>query len=191
MVSLFMGHLAWEGVPTDEKTVRSTANLYRADKPAAMAEDMPVQQELEHDPDPALGLASRQLASKWIQGIRDVPDWRTQADEVSDSFNGINKQQGISGTAASREAAGIVHPNLSYAVGIEAVDDLQDDNHKMGNDYFVRNDREVQATSDNTMMTVPPGFYHQSQASVIAHGKLNARDASAAGNYELFWNGGQ
>lgn len=191
MVSLYMGQLSWGGVPADEKTVRSTADLYRADKPPAMAEDMPVQQELEHDPDPALGLSSRQVASKWIKGISVPPSWKNQADDVTESFSVIDRQQGTSGTAASREASGIVNPNLSYAVGIEAVGDLQDDNHKMGNDYFVRNERGVQDTSDNTMMSVPPGYYHQSQASVIAHGKENARDASASGLYAAFWNDGK
>jgi hypothetical protein len=156
-----------------------------------MQDDMPVQQELETDKDPQLGLASRQMASKWVEGVSLPPEWKGQADDVSDSFNSVNRRQGTSGTAAAREAAGIVNPNLSYAVGIEPVGDLSDDNHKFGNDYFVRETRDIQATSDNEMMTVPPGYYHMSQEAVIAAGKANARDAAAAGPYDLFWNGGK
>lgn len=189
MVSLFMGQLVSSGVPADEKTVRSTAEVYVYDKPPAVADDMPVQQELETDPDPLLGLSPRQVASSWVNGVVAPPEWKGRVDAVTSSFARINEQVGTSGTAAAREANGQVHPNLSYAVGIEPVGDLADDNHKFGNDYFVREERDIQQGADNEMMTVPPGYYHMSQESVIAHGKDNARDAAASGPYAMFLNG--
>lgn len=186
MTSLFMGNVVQSGVPADEKVVRSTAVPYYADKPAAVADDMPEMQELEIDSDPNLGLAHRQRASMWVQGQRvqhnpDVVSVQNASNQI------IANQVSTSGTAADRELAGETHTNLSYAVGIEPVNDLADPNHKMGNTYFVRNERSIQDTAGN-MMSTPPGMYTGNgvEGGIAAYGKVGARDAAQAGQYKLF-----
>lgn len=188
MTSLFFGHLNGIGVPADEKVVRNTATPVYEDKPAAMAEDMPEQQELEIDPDPNLGMTSRQLASKWVEGDRATPQPSIVATQNA-SNQVIAQQVSTSGTAASRELAGQTHKNLSYAVGIEPVGDLADPNHKMGNTYFVRNERNVQDTAGD-YMSVPPGQDHAIEGNVAAYGKTAARDAAQSAVYNTWWNGG-
>lgn len=186
MTSLFMGNVVQTGVPADEKVVRSTAVPYYADKPAAMADDMPEMQELELDSDPNLGLAHRQRASMWVEGQRvqhnpDVVSVQNASNQI------IANQVSTSGTAANRELAGETHKNASYAVGIEPVYDLGDPNHKMGNTYFVRNERTVQEPAGN-YMSVPPGMDTGlgTEAGITAYGKTAARDAAQAAQYKLF-----
>ena len=188
MTSLFMGGIIQDGVPADEEVVRSTATPYEHDAPAAMQQDMPEQQEVETDKNPDLGMVNRQLASMWHEGDRaDSPDDIVATQNSSNQM--INAQVSTSGTAASRELEGQTHKNLSYAVGIEAVGDLADPNHKMGNTYFVRNERDVQATMRNEM-TVPPGQDHAIEGDIASYGKSSARDAASSGQYNSWWNGG-
>jgi hypothetical protein len=189
MPSLFMGFVNWGGVPSDEKDVRNTATPYAMDKPAAMMDDQPVMQEFESDPDPTLGLSPRQLASKWTEGVRGTPSWIPRVAAVTESTAMINGQVSTSGTAAQREEAGQTRKNLSYAIGIEPVRDLTEGG-KLGNDYFVRNEREIQPTSDNSMMSVPPGFDYSAAGVAAARGKQAARDSAMANMYTQFWNGG-
>lgn len=187
MTSLFMGSVIADGVPADEEVVRSTATPYEHDAPAAMQDDMPEQQEVETDGNPDLGLVNRQLASKWTEGSHaDAPDDIVATQNTSNQS--INAQVSTSGTAASRELAGQSHKNLSYAIGIEPVGDLTD-GHKMGNTYFVRNDRDIQATMGR-QMTVPPGQDHAIEGDIASYGKSSARDAAASGQYNSWWNGG-
>ena len=189
MTSLFYGFVNRAGVPADEKNVRNTATPVLIDKPAAMMEDQPVQQELETDPDPTLGLSPRQLASKWHEGHTGSPGWIDIAKGQEGSFERINQQVATSGTAAAREQSGVVNPNLSYAVGIEPVGDLSGAGH-FGEMYFKTHDRDIQETTV-AQMTTPPG-YGQSNAAMAATGKDNARDASSSGAlYNSFWNGGK
>jgi hypothetical protein len=186
MTSLFLGNVVQTGVPADEKVVRSTAAPYYADKPAAMATSAPDMQELEIDSDPNLGLAHRQRGSMWVEGSRVQHDADIVATQnVSNQM--VNSQVSTSGTAASREAEGQTHKNASYAVGIEPVYDLADPNHKMGNTYFVRNERTVQEPAGN-YMSVPPGMDTGAgaEAGITAYGKTAARDAAQAGQYKLF-----
>lgn len=188
MTSLFMGGMIADGVPADEKVVRNTATPYEHDAPAAMQDDMPEQQELETDSNPSLGLAPRQMASKWIEGsaasvANDI------VSEQNRSNQSVNDQVSTSGTAASRELSGQTHKNMSYAIGIEPVSDLADPNHKMGNTYFVRNERDVQATMGN-QMSVPPGQDHAIEGDIATYGKSSARDAASSAQYNSWWNGG-
>ena len=185
MVSLFLGSVNWSGVPADEKVVRSTTQPVYLDKPAAMADDMPVQQEYDSDSDPALGMNTRQLASHWVEGEAGTPPY-IHNEDLTASQASINRQVASSGTAASREEAGKVRPPLSYAVGIEPVSDLN--GAKFGNEYFVREPRDIQETMD-AQMTIPPD--HQNNAQLSQQGKDNARDAATAGLYRAFWNGGK
>lgn len=190
MSSLFMGAINYGPVPADEKAVRNTATPVDDDKPAAMAEDMPEQQEFESDPDPSLGMSSRQLASKWSEGQHaNASAWSSDVAETSLSTTLINQQVSTSGTAADRELAGQTHKNLSYAIGIEPVQDLADINHKMGNTYFVRNERVVQEGITNSM-SVPPGQDHSAVPGIAMYGKDAARDAYQSNLYNAFWNGG-
>jgi hypothetical protein len=189
MSSLFLGQLSTTGVPADEKTVRSTTAPYYRDAPAAMAEDMPEMQELETDSNPDLGLAPRQMASKWVDGNHVVTQDATVAMQ-NESNQVIARQVSTSGTAADRELAGETHRTLSYAVGIEPVFDLADPNHKMGNTYFMRTDRDIQSTAGN-YMSVPPGQDHAIEGNIAAYGKTAARDAAQSALYNSWWNGGQ
>lgn len=189
MTSLFMGQLTYAGVPADEEVVRSTATPVQQDAPAAMQEDMPMPQEVETDPNPNLGMVNRQLASKWMEGRRGTPAWIPTVDSVSASFDVIDSQVGTSGTAAAREEAGSTNKNLSYAVGIEPVSDLVD-GHKMGNQYFVRNERGIQDTMGSEMTTAN-GLDRKTIGQVAQAGKTNARAAAEAAAYTAYWNGGQ
>src|ERR1700761_1092667 len=120
MTSLFMGQLWTTGVPADEATVRATAEPYYADKPAAMATDMPVQGEVETDKDPHLGMVNRQVASTWHQQEKYPPFWQGRVDSQDDHNRIVDQQVSTSGTAAAREASGqFGHGTMGYAVGIE------------------------------------------------------------------------
>ncbi len=191
MTSLYFGVLR-EGVPADEKVVRSTATPYDRDAPAAMADSMPDRGEATTDPNPTLGgLVGRQLASMWRQGERFRPSWKGSVDEQFEHNAIVDRQVSSSGTAAAREASGEWgHGTASYAVGIEPVGDLTDGG-AFGNEYFKRTDRDIQETADNTMMSVPPGYDHAIQGRVSAEGKVAARQAAMNGLYNTFWNGGE
>lgn len=191
MTSLYFGMLR-EGVPADEKVVRSTATPYDKDAPAAMADDMPDPGEVETDSNPTLGgLVGRQLSSMWVQGQKFVPSWRGQADEQYEHNAIIDRQVATSGTAAAREASGEWgHGTASFAVGIEPVGDLTDGG-SFGNEYFKRTDRIIQETSDNSMMSVPPGYDQSVKGRVAAEGKVAARASAMAATYNAFWNGGE
>lgn len=189
MVSLFMGHVAWGGTPADEKVVRATQTPVDITKPAAVSDDMPVMQEYESDSDPNLGMVNRTLASSWHEGRRATPFQIPRVDAITESQAAINRQVSSSGTAARREASGVVAKNASYAVGIEPVQALN--GGAFGNEYFVRDHRDIQETSDNTMMTVPPGYDHQNTGDITAAGKAQARESATAGLYNAFWNGGK
>lgn len=189
MTSLFMGHLVTDGVPADEKVVRNTATPVNPSAPPAMQEDMPEMSEVETDPNPDLGMATRQLASRWFEGRKGVT--AEVIGEVSDgtAHNAIiNGQVSSSGTAAAREASGTSARNLSYAIGIEPVGDLRDGG-KMGNQYFERNPRNIQDGMRSEMST-PPGYDTSNRGEVLASGKSNARTASRSA-YDVFWNGGK
>lgn len=186
-MNLIWGQVNWAGVPADEKTVRSTAEPYYQDKPAAMQDDQPQMQEYESDSDPRLGLATRQLASKWHEGQRGIPVSLDEVEGVTESATIINRQVSSAGTAARREAAGVVKPTMSYAVGIEPVADLA--GGAFGNTYFVRDERVIQGTADNTMMLPSPD--HQNTGDLSIAGARDARRAAMAGMYSAFWNGGR
>jgi hypothetical protein len=189
MTSIMFGQLSTIGVPADEAVVRSTATPVEIDKPAAMQDDMPEMGELETDSDPDLGLAPRQMASKWIEGEQSPPIQKPMVDGNYLHNEIVDKQVSSSGTAASREAAGQWgHGSLSYAIGIEPVSDLTDGG-KFGNQYFVREERPVQATMTDSMSNAV-GPDQATMAAVNATGKANARLANQAALYSRFWNGG-
>jgi hypothetical protein len=191
MTSIMFGQMQTElGVPADEKVVRSTTAPVDINAPAAEQDDMPEQQELETDPNPTLGLAPRQMASHWIEGSRATVH-RGIYDDQKEANQRIDNQVASSGTAAGREMAGETHKNLSYAVGIEPVQDLADPNHKLGNTYFVRNDRPVQQGMGE-YMSVPPGMGNPGTIENLSQaGKDAARQAAQSSPYDAFWNGGQ
>ncbi len=190
MTSIMFGQMQTElGVPAEEAVVRNTATPVEVDAPPAMQDDMPEQQELETDPNPNLGMNPRQLASHWHEGQTVTPQFDTATLQGEVNQN-VNRRIAGAGTAASREQSGEVHKTLSYAVGIEPVSDLADDNHKFGNTYFVREDRDVQAGSGD-YMTVPPGMGNPgTQENVMAAGKVASREAAQSSIYNAFWNGG-
>jgi len=184
MTSLFMGQLMTNPVPADEKVVRSTVQPVNIDKPAAMAPDPPEQGEVRTDPDPDLGLATRQLASEWTQGTPiDPGPLKAGVDQTTASTEIINSQVSSSGTAAGREMSGQTHRSLSYAYGIEPPQDLRS-NGAFGNEYFKRTDREIQEGAGNYMQT-PPGYLNP---NIAALGKEASRDATGNSIYDLFYH---
>jgi hypothetical protein len=191
MTSLFFGQLVGTGVPADEKVVRSTATPVDKDAPAAMQNDMPEMSEVETDPNPSLGMVNRQLGSKWIPRFRSVPAWKSEVDNSSEHNAIVDRQVSTSGYSASQEAAGNWgHGTMPAAIGIEPVGDLRDGG-KMGNEYFVANDKPVQDTSDNTMMSPAINYDQGAIGRASADGKLNARKAAIAAAYDTYWNGGK
>jgi hypothetical protein len=189
MTSLFFGQLSSIGVPADEKVVRATAVPVEQDAPAAMQRDMPEMSEVETDQNPNLGMVNRQLSSKWFPRLRSRPAWQPEVDNQYEHNAVVDRQVSTSGFAASKEAAGDWgHGTMPYAVGIEPVGDLREGG-KMGNEYFVTNERDIQATMDASM-SLPPGSDQATSGKVSATGKKNAREAAMAGMYNTFWNGG-
>lgn len=188
MTSIFFGQLVSDGVPASEEVVRNTATPVEHDAPAAVQDDMPEPGEVETDPNPDLGMVNRQLASAWTEGQHTthqpgVVAMQTASEQI------INDQVATSGLAASREASGQTRKTLAYAVGIEPVNDLVD-GHKLTNNYFVRNERNVQDTMVPSM-TVPPGMGNPGiLENIAAAGARDARDASQSSVYNNFWNGG-
>lgn len=191
MTSIMFGQMQTElGVPADEKVVRQTATPVDVNAPAAEQDDMPEQQEIETDPNPDLGMSPRQLASHWIEGSTATVHSTTYSEQNA-SNQKIAAQVASSGTAAGREMAGQTHKNLSYAVGIEPVQDLADPNHKLGNTYFVRDDRPVQQGAGE-FMTVPPGMGNPGTLENLSQaGKDAARQAAQSSPYDAFWNDGK
>lgn len=191
MTSLFFGTLIGSGVPADEAVVRATAVPVDKDAPAAMQTDMPEMSEVETDKNPALGMVNRQLASKWIDRERGVPNWLGKVADGTNSNAIVNQQVSTSGFSASQEAAGNWgHGTMPAAIGIEPVGDLRDGG-KMGNEYFIANDRDVQETADKTMMSPAINYDQGTTGRVAAAGKVNARKAAIAAQYDTFWNGGK
>lgn len=185
MASLYYGLVSATGVPADEKTVRSTATPVDINAPAAMQDDMPEMGEVETDPNPDLGMSTRQMASNWHEGVEGVSPVVLQAVAAGTDNNGIvNRQVSSSGLAASQEASGRSNRNLSYAVGIEPVGDLREGG-KFGNEYFQRADRDVQAGM-GSFMTPPPGYDVSTREIVDQAGKQ--RSVAAANPYTLFWD---
>lgn len=191
MTSIMFGQMQTEtGIPADEKVVRNTATPVDVNAPAAEQDDMPEQQEIETDTNPDLGMSTRQMASHWVEGSRANVDTSLIAEQ-SESNQVVNRRIATTGTAAARETAGETHRNLSYAVGIEPVQDLADPNHKMGNEYFVRDARGPQQGAGE-YMTVPPGMGNPgTQENLSEAGKQAARAAAQSSVYDAFWNGGQ
>lgn len=190
MTSLFFGQLKTAGVPADEAVVRSTTAVVQVDAPPAMQDDMPTQGEVETDPNPLLGMSSRQMASKWIEGEQFVPEIQLDQLARADDHNGvIDRQVSSAGTAAGRETAGQWgHGTAKFAIGIEPVGDLREGG-SFGNEYFTRVQRGIQDGA-GSYMSPSAGADQQTKGSVAALGKDNARKAASAALYNSFWNGG-
>lgn len=183
--------LMWQsrdGVPADENVVRRNTYPVEADAPPAEAKGMPEPQEVETDPNPHLGMVGRQVASDWHEPEQYSPFWGPTVDQNHEYTDRIDRQVSTSGTAAAREAAGqFGHGTIGHAVGIEPVGDLVDPNTRMGNTYFVRNDRDIQETA-GYVMSVPPGMDRDTVGAVAGEGKDDARDATQASQYAAWYS---
>lgn len=189
MTSLFMGHLFGGEVPTPQEKVRATALPVDHDKPASEASGAPEQGESLTDKDPNLGMHLRNLASDWTQG-QEV-DTTARIDPVAAltrSTAYINGKVSSDGFAASREAVGQGARSLSYAVGIEPVQDLRS-NGSFGNTYFKRDPLGIQEGAV-PQMTVPPGYDPNVATRAATLGKARSNDATTGSVYDDFWNGG-
>lgn len=189
MTSLFMGHLFGGGVPAPQENVRATTIPVNADKAPAEAQGAPEQGLLKTDSDPMLGMHLRNLASDWTEGSNvDTGARIDPVAAVTAAEAKLNGQVSTSGFAASREAQGQGHRTLSYAVGIEPVQDLRD-NGKFGNTYFKRTDRVIQEGA-TPQMSMPPGYDIDQNLRAATLGKTASKQATTGSIYDLFWNGG-
>lgn len=185
MTSLLYGAVGSYPVPADENVVRMTTAPVTPDAPPAMADTAPDPQEVETDPNPLLGMATRQVASTWHPSEKSAPEWGERATARHDAL--VNERIASSGTAAEREASGSFgHGTLAYAEGIEAVGDLREGG-KMGNEYFTTNPKIIQSTA-GSYMTAAPGSDTDTTAKVAATGKEASRDATVSA-YRNMWEG--
>lgn len=186
-MNLLFGVMGNNGVPADEKVVRSTATPVDDTAPAAMQDSPPDFNEIpQEDPNPNLGIVNRTTASHWVEGEQYSPFWAAEVDNQWTHNNIIDRQISSSGTAAAREAAGqFGHGTASYAIGIEPVSDLRDGG-KLGNEYLAVGKPDIQHTAGD-YMSVPPGYDGSTSALVAATGRDAAR---VAGNspYDAMWN---
>lgn len=188
MTSLLYGAVSDRVVPVDENIVRMTTSPVTPDAPAAMADTAPDHNEVETDPNPLLGMATRQLASTWHEPQKYAPAWAGSVDSADEHNAIVDRRISSSGTAAAREAAGeFGHGTLAYAEGIESVGDLVDGG-KMGNEYFTTVAKPVQSNTGD-YMTTPPGTDQDVSSRVSAVGKSDARDARTAAAYRNFYEG--
>lgn len=185
MSTLFYGVMR-DGVPGDSNVVRMTTAPYNIDAPPAEQQNPPEQGEVETDSNPDLGLVNRQLASDWHPAAYPArPDWLDRASDQS-HIEIINDQVASSGTAAARESAGTFgHGTIPYANGIEPQHDLTDGG-KLGNDYFVRNERMPMEGMDYDVQ--PTIVDNDTRSAVMADGKNATRDASIASLYQAFYS---
>ncbi len=188
MTNILFGVMGNNGIPADEKVVRSTATPVDIGAAPAMQKEAPEWNEpVEPDGNPQLGMVNRSLASHWVEGQQSSPFWEGQVNQQAQYNFLIDQQVSTSGTAAAREAAGqFGHGTASYAIGIEPVGDLRDGG-KMGNDYFAANNPPVQEGMGD-YMSVPPGTDQATTARVAATGKQAARDAGLS-PYDVMWKG--
>jgi hypothetical protein len=170
-------------IPADENTVRSTTAPVEPDAPPAEAKGAPEWNEVETDPNPHLGMATRQVASDWHQPEKYAPGWAAYANPT-DSATIINQQVDSSGTAAARELAGQQgHGTYAYAVGIEPV---VRDGASFGADYFEAAQRGAQEDIPD-QMSRPFGVDRDDVSAVAYAAKVNARDATAASVYAAWY----
>jgi hypothetical protein len=133
-------------------------------------------------------MVNRQVASDWHEPEQYAPSWAAEVDANHEHNDIIDRQVSSSGTAAQRETAGqFGHGTLGHAVGIEPTGDLVSPNTKMGNTYFVREDRDIQETAGD-MMSVPPGWDQDTRGAVMGQGKDDARDATQASQYAAWYS---
>lgn len=183
MSTLFWGQYR-ESIPTDEKLVRSTTEYVDVNAPAAEADGAPEFNEFEADPNPALGMVTRQVASDWHESEKYAPSWGDRSNP-SDSFAYVNRKVDSDGTAAAREMNGeFGHGTMAYAVGIEPV--IREAG-AFGADYFAVDPRLIQETAGNYML--PDAAQDHDAVSATANAAVrNAKDAGAAGQYASWWS---
>lgn len=185
MPSMLWGEMRGD-VPGDENVVRRGTFKVSQDTPAAEAVGAPDRNEVETDSNPELGMVNRQVAGDYHESEQYSPFWSGQVD-VQDDHNAIvDRQVSTSGTAAAREQAGqFGHGTMPYSVAIEPVADLSEGG-KLGNDYFVVNDRDIQDGAGN-YMSIPPGADQDVTGKVSAQGKDAAREAGEAATIKAWY----
>ena len=189
-MNLLFGVMGNNGIPADEKVVRSTATPVQTDAPPAMESDAPQWNEtMETDQNPNLGIVNRTVASHWVKGKHYPPFWGPSVDDQYQHNAIVDKQVSTSGTAAQREAAGEYgHGTAKYAIGIEPTGDLREGG-KMGNEYFAAERMNVNGMAGD-YMSVPPGYDGTYTAQAAQAGKTASRE-SGNSPYDAWWRGGQ
>lgn len=183
MTSLLYGAVGSFPVPADENIVRMTTSPVTPDAPPAMASHAPDPQEVETDPNPLLGMSTRQLASTWHGTQKYAPEWSDNAEAPHNAL--VNDRIASSGTAAAREAAGeFGHGTMAFAEGIEPVSGLRDGG-RMGNEYFVTHPKNIQPTAGHYMST--PDSDPNTTASLAGLAGSASRDAANASAYQNMW----
>jgi hypothetical protein len=187
MATLIMGGTDWSAPEADENVVRrNTAPVDATPEPAEIEHD-PGFNELAEDSNPAIGMTTRQLGSKWYDRVKSAPGLFLALTKGHNAHNNmINRQIASSGTAAGREDAGEWgHGSFPFAVGIEPLNPAQ----VYGQDYF----KAYTPESPNPApydAGVRPAMGNGNDRDAIgaqsAEAKTNARDAGASAMYDRF-----
>ncbi len=182
MVSLIFGAIGT--VDPDQDVVRRTNAPVNPDKSAAVSVSDPQPNIAVSDPDAALGMGQRQLASHYHPSVKYAPAWAPAATAEHDAI--IDRQVATSGTAAAREMVGqFGHGTMSYAVGIEPT---IRDGMAFGNEYFAADRPEAQFEAGEDGVK-PPADQAGGIGGVIGYGTVAKTDAFEAAFMDRFLNG--
>ncbi len=168
-------------VPADEAIVRSTTAIVNDDAPAAEMPDAPDYNETETDPNPYLGMTSRQVASHVIASEKYVPPTMGEANAEHNEI--VNRQVSTSGTAAAREAAGVWgHGTMQIVEGIEPT---IRPGTEFGPEYFTAGERGAQE-GVSSYMTPAQVADPATEAQAGATAQAGSRDAVNASMFQAY-----
>ena len=190
-MNMLYGTMGNNAPPADENIVRMTTAPVDVTKAPAVMDDPPMMGEVETDPDPMLGMATRQVASDWHQGEKYAPFWADNVSQQAVNSVPIDSTVSSAGMAPALEKSGTFgHGSMSFAVGIEPAQGLAPGG-QYGNEYFAVPKPPPQEGMGN-YMTMPPGYAHGAITATARQGAEYARDAYQESKlYDLFLNGPQ
>ncbi len=160
-----------------EMEVRTTLEPLREDTSSSEQHDAPEFNEVETDDSGELtGLAPR-VAGSDTTPVEKFPAWWAEAASVNHNAL-VDNQVASSGVTAKREAtANQGHGRMQYAIGIEP--EIRD-GAQFGNDYFVRDARDIQEGAGEYMAPTPDHW-----ANIVAARNAQRQSRNAALSSEI------
>lgn len=172
-------------VPADEAVVRSTTDIVDQDAPSAEQSHTPDFNEFESDPNPYLGMGSRQKASFVIPSEKYVPATLGATASYEEGIEKINRQVSSSGTAAAREATGEWgHGTIKSVEGIEPT---IVDGQQYG-DTFAKMSPVQSQQGVSDYMTPADRADRETVAADGATGAANSRRAVQSSQYAAYYD---